>query len=200
MASFQAIPAVCEAVLALLQANYSPEDFNSELEFKAYQATDFSQESITAGVSLFLYRIFPDGTRRSPTGRIGPNGHRYRPKLPVDLHFLLTAWGRHASLQYAIASWMMRTLEDTPILPVGLLNSVASDVFDPDETIELVLAELSNEDMFRIWDTLTEKVYQLSVPYIARNVRIESTRVQTLGEPVQERTFEYRNVDNGSTF
>ncbi len=194
MANYRAFTVVCEAVIHLLQTNYKPEDFNgNELEFKVYLTKDFAQ-SMTAGVSLFLYRIFHNGTHRSPGGRIGPNGHRHRTQLPVDLHFLLTAWGKDASLQHTIAGWMMRILEDTPILPVGLLNAVAADVFRPDETVELILAELATEDMLHLWEMLAQQnMYQLSVPYIARNVRIESTQLTPqMGQPVQERVF-----DNG---
>jgi hypothetical protein len=86
----------------------------------------------------------------------------------------------------------MRALEDTPILPGGLLNAVAPGVFRPDETVEIALAELNTEDLLHIWETVTENRYQLSVPYVARNIRIESTQPMTTGEPIQERELDYR--------
>jgi hypothetical protein len=192
MANYRGIMAVCEAVIHLLRSSAQSEEFNNELEFEVYLPKDFSESTITSGVSLFLYRIFPNGTHRTPSGRIGPNGQRYQTQLPLDLLFLLTAWGQDASLQHTIAGWMMRVLENTPILPAGLLNTVAPDVFQSDETVEIILAELSNEEMFQIWQTLPENVaYQLSVPYIARNVRIESTQTLADGQPIQERVFGY---------
>jgi hypothetical protein len=199
MADYRAIAAVCDAVRYLLQTNYKPEDFNNiELEFKVYVAKDFSQP-MTAGASLFLYRVFYNSNHRTPGGRVGPDGQRYRTQLPVDLHFLLTAWGKDASLQHTIAGWMMRTLEDTPILPVSLLNAVAPNVFRPDETVEISLTELTTEDMLRLWDTLLQNnVYQLSVPYIARNVRIESAQSLTIGPVIQERAFDHVKFGNGS--
>lgn len=191
MANYRAIMAICEAVISLLRTSYRPEDFNNELEFKVYSAKDFSQP-MTAGVSLFLYRIFLNGSHRTPGGRIGPDGRRYQAQLPLDLLFLLTAWGQDASLQHTIAGWMMRRMEDNPILPAGLLNTVAPGVFRPDETAEIILTELKNEEIFHIWQTLPENVaYQLSVPYLARNVRLESTQILTEGQPVQERNFDY---------
>jgi hypothetical protein len=94
----------------------------------------------------------------------------------------------------------MRTLEDTPILPAGLLNVVVPDVFRPDETVEISLTELTTEDMLRLWDMLIQQdAYQLSVPYVARNVRIESAQFLTTGQPVQERTFDYTKVEKGPT-
>ena len=70
-----------------------------------------------------------------------------------------------------------------------LLNSVVPDVFEPDETIEICLAELRTEDLFRIWDVLGLNIYQLSIPYLARIIEIESVRPleQEGGDVVQER-------------
>jgi hypothetical protein len=75
---------------------------------------------MAAGVSLFLYRIYPNGTLRSPRGRLGPEGQQYRNQLPLDLHFTLAGWAQDPSPQHLIAGWMMRMIEDTPILPLGL--------------------------------------------------------------------------------
>lgn len=193
MADYRAIMAVGKAIVELLRANYNQnrDDFNHELEFEVYLAKDFSTRPIIAGVSLFMYRIFPNSSQRTPSGRIDPEGQRYRTQLPIDLHFLLTAWGKDASLQQKIAGWMMRTLEDMPIFSASLLNFTIPDVFRPDETVEISLAELDTEILVRMWDMLLEIDYQLSVPYVARNIRIESTKKVAPGEPVQERTFDY---------
>ena len=189
MASFQALTTVCDAVVHLLRMSYRPSDFNNELEFKVFTPRDFGSGAITNGVSLFLYRVVHNGTHRLPTGRPMAGG-RARTQLPLDLHFLMTVWGQQASLQSTLAGWMMRTLEDTPILSPGILNAVTeTEVFRADETVELSLTELSNEDLLRIWEVLGLGVYQLSIPYIARVVYLESTQplpVDT-GPAVQDR-------------
>lgn len=193
MANHRAIKTVCEGVLSLLKSNYQASDFNNtQLQFEVYVAKDFTDgNGMNAGVSLFLYRVYLNGSHRTPSGRIGTEGKRYYTQLPLDLHFLLTAWGDTGSMQHTITGWMMRVLEDNPILPPGLLNSLDPDVFKPDETIEIVLGELKNEDMFSLFRDLMETRYQLSIPYMARNVRIESDQVLTVGEPIQKRTIEY---------
>ena len=110
MASYRAVAAVTEAVVYLLESQYTPAKFDgNQLEFKVYLAKDFEQP-MDAGVSLFLYRIYANDTHRTPKGRIAPNGERHRTQLPLDMHFLLTAWGKDASLQHTIAGWMMRVL------------------------------------------------------------------------------------------
>ena len=189
MADFRAVATVCEAVVELLRASYRPEDFNNELEFRVFTPRDFSSP-MANGVSLFLYRIYPNGMNRRPSGRLGVDGRRLQTELPVELHLLLTIWGREASLQHAVAGWMMRTLEDTPLLAAGVLNAVTADVFRPDETVEVSLTELSTEDLLRIWEVLGLNVYQLSVPYIARVIHLESTLPEpTGGRAVQERAL-----------
>ena len=204
MASHRAIAAVSQAVISLLESQYVPEEFdNHQLEFRVYVAKDFLNP-MKAGVSLYLYRIYANGVHRTPAGRIGPNGRRQRTQLPVDLHFLLTAWADDATLQHAIAGWMMRVLEDTPSLPPGLLNrklpngilAARPDIFHPDESVEVGLTELTTEELFRIWEVTVTRGYQISVPYVARNVKIESDQTFNEGAPVQERGFDARQLDS----
>jgi hypothetical protein len=46
---------------------------------------------------------------------------------------------------------------------------------------------------------LPQQRYQISIPYVARNVRIESAQLLGAGEPVQIRTFEYTQVNHDAT-
>jgi hypothetical protein len=191
MADIRAVEAVCNAVIDVLRDNYDPAQLDQDLEFRVYTASNFPQH-MTAGVSLFLYRIFVDGTHRIPGGHWLPSGERADTQLPLDLHFLLTTWGKDASTQYAIAGWMMRALEDTPILPSGLLNRRTPGVFRDDEVVEIIAGEIATEDLMRLWELIGPGSYQLSVPYIARSVRIESTQARATGARVQERRGEFR--------
>ena len=196
MATFRAIAAVSNAVVRLLASQYQPADFNNtQLEFKVYLASDFVKSPMTAGVSVFLYRVYTNNSFRTPGGRPLPDGMRQRSQLPLDLHMLLTAWGKDATLQHTITGWMMRILEDTPSFPPGLLNQWTAGVFRPDETVELTTTDLSTEELFRIWEVIGVSAYQISVPYVARVIKIESSvplddhdavrmRVFTMGELV----------------
>ena len=198
MADYRAIMGVSEAIMFLLRSSYRREDFNNELEFKVFTSKDFAKP-ISSGASLFLYRIYPNGVNRNPAGRIGRDGRRLRSQLPVELHFLVTVWGKEPSLQHTLAGWIMRTLEDTPILPSGLLNAIGPDIFRDDETVEISLAELKTEDLLRIWDVLGLNVYQLSVPYVARIVNIESQQSDAEGIVVQERKLQSAYIDSSNT-
>lgn len=189
MADTRAVMAVGEAAANLLRAAYDPADFASPLDIRTITAREFASNAPEAGVSVFLYRITANGAHRIPAGRVDPDGRRRLTKLPVDLHFLLTVWGGEASLQHAVAGWMMRVLEDTPLLGPGALNAAAPGSFRHDESVEFTLAEVPTEDLLRIWEVLGLNLYQLSIPYTARCVRIESTtrEPEAGGAPVQER-------------
>lgn len=190
MADYRAIETVSKALVQLFRTSFPPEDFDDfDLQFDVYVAEDFRQQPMSAGISVFLYRTTINGSHRTPPGRAELNGRRHLTQLPLDLHYLMTVWAQDSSLEHRIAGWMLRTLEDTPILPFGLLDAAAPGVFRPDETIEVILAELVNEDLFRIWETLVQTGYKFSVPYMVRNLRIESSQTETFGQRVQERAF-----------
>jgi len=203
MASFRAIETISNVLVRLLQASHARGDFNdNRLEFAVYQGEDFASEgtsAISSGVSLFLYRVVANGTMRTPPGRRTPSGKRQKTQLPLDLHYLFTVWAGSATMQHRIAGWLMRTLETTPILPEGVLHSAREDVFRPDETIEIVLNDLTNEDLFRIWDIIGES-YRLSIPYLVRNVRIESDEMVRSEGTVERRIFDVleTSFDNGT--
>ncbi len=190
MASYRAIGATCEAVVRLLQQSWRPALFDgADLQFAVYRTHNFSTP-MEVGVSLFLYHVGVNGVQRTPPGRIGPDGEPRRSQLPLDLHFLLIPWAKEASLEHEILGWLMRTIEDTPNLPAGLLNTVAPDVFEAGETVDLVCGHMSNEESFRIWDVLPND-FQLAVPYVARIVRIDSEMARAGGGPVLTRRLEF---------
>lgn len=193
MASYRGIEVVCHSVIELLRDNYDPDDFKQPLDFRVLGSSGFDQ-GLTAGVSLFLYRVTINDADRMPPGRRDENGDRLRNQLPLDIHMLLTAWGKEPSLQQAVTGWMMRTLEDHPSLPAGILNRRTDGIFRTDEAVELTIGELATEDLLHLWELLGSKTYQLSIPYTARNVRIESTEKRLEAALVQDRLHRYEEI------
>src|SRR3954451_11221229 len=132
MASYPAIAATSEAILGLLESAALTSEF-AGVSFAHYQAADF-QTPIPTGVSLFLHRVTVNPNRNLAPRR-NADGRRLRPAIPVDLHYLLTAWADDAIKQQRLLGFAVRTLEDTPILPAGVLNHYGpeNDVFEPVE-------------------------------------------------------------------
>jgi uncharacterized protein DUF4255 len=190
LADFHAIQVTCDAVVRLLQESYSPDVIEpaTHLQFEVYGTGDFTNH-MAQGVSLFLYRVHINSTQRSPLMK-DQVGNIRRQLLPLDLHLFITAWAPRPSLQHAILGWTMRLLEDMPVLTSALLNGVRPDTFRSDETVEVVAGHLTNEELMRIWDDL-DAAYQLSVPYVARVVRVESMLEESEGRAVNQRRFQY---------
>jgi hypothetical protein len=192
MAKYPAIAAVGMAILNFLENARPSTDF-ADADFDLYQSVNF-ESPMKEGISLYLYRVAVNGSLRNRSPIVDLTGKRRRPPLPLDLHFMLTAWAKTAVQQQRLLAWAMQQLEEIPILPSGLLNLHSQgpepDVFQPDETVEIVCDPISLQDMFNIWEGLKSKM-QTSVTYIARIVMIESTHDLIEARLVQTRDFEY---------
>ena len=122
MATYRGVAAVSRGILKLLE-DACPRGEFPNAQFELYQALDFQKSALGEGVSLFLYRIAINGSRRAVPVRTEPDGRRFRPALPVDLGYALCVWGRSPDVQQRLVGFCMRALADTPILPPGLLNA-----------------------------------------------------------------------------
>jgi hypothetical protein len=100
------------------------------------------------------------------------------------LHYLLTYWGQSAQAEQTILGWTVQQLQSSPILDPSILTSDGG--WDPAESVQLAMADLSLEDILRIWDALGPK-YRLSLAYLARVVRID--RPATDAPPVVATRF-----------
>jgi hypothetical protein len=189
MATPQAIAATGQAILGLL-AEARPQPEFTSAQFDLVQASDL-KDPMPEGIALYLYRITIDGTLRNISARIAPDGRRMTPALPVDLHYLLIPFARDAVKQQRLLGWSMRILDDTPVLPSGLLNrgGPEAQIFRPEETVDLVYEPLTLQDMNAIWDPFKPNV-QVAVAYVARNVLLESDLELGEGAPVRVREFD----------
>jgi Pvc16 N-terminal domain len=192
MALSPAIAATSQAILGLVQSASLGGEFQSAT-FAHYQSSNF-QSPMGEGVSLWLYRLTVNANRNQPP-RVGRDGRRYRPPLPLDLHYVVTAWAGDAVKQQRLLGFAIRTLEDTPILPAGVLNQHGPepDVFRPDETVELVFESISVQDASYIWGVAQTKE-QPSAMYVARMVEIESSVPLDDAAPAQTREFQWAEV------
>ena len=84
----------------------------------------------------------------------------------------------------------MRIIEDTPVLPAGILNQGGpeDDTFRPNETVDMIMESVSIYDMGAIWDVAKPNV-QISIGYVARMIGLESPLELTEAGNVQTRVF-----------
>jgi hypothetical protein len=124
-------------------------------------------------LSLFPYRIDFNKAMRAAWSAVGSLDGRSH--LAVDLHFLLTPWADNAEYELRILGKAMQCLETRPILAGPLLYPDVD--WGPNETLQVVQEEIPTETLMRIFDSLPTD-FRLSVPYVARVVRIDGRQAQ----------------------
>ena len=122
----------------------------------------------TPGLSIFLYRVDFNKTMRAAWA--GVSAHDQRVHLPLDLHYLLTAWAANAEYEQRILGRVLECLDETPILSGPLLSTLTP--WAPGEAIQLCLEDLTTEDVMRTFDSLPVD-YKVSLCYVARVVRLD---------------------------
>ncbi len=152
------------------------------------QIAEEDQTNLDQVVTVFLHRITLDENFRSATHiQDEPNK---RALLYLNLHYLITYWGTDPQAEQTVLGWTMQQLRSASVLDNSILTPAG--IWDPTESIQFVPADLSLEDILRIWDALGPK-YRLSLCYIARVVRIDVSR-QVSPEPlVIANRFQYQD-------
>jgi len=191
VATYQAVAATSQAIASLLAAAAAPNSEFAGLQVRLARGQDLLKP-MNEGQSLYLHRIVVSSEHRNRRPRTGPDGVRRRPAVPLDLHYLLTAWAADAIKQQRLLAWAIRVLADTATLPAGLLNDAGPehDVFTSDETVELLLEPLSIQDMSYIQETVGGR-REASATFLARVIELESIDHTPVAEPVQTRGFDF---------
>jgi hypothetical protein len=136
-------------------------------------------------VVILLYRASMNQHLRN-AGRLPDSGARPVP-LSVDLHYLVSFWAQSSESEQLAVAWTMRQLHLVPVLDASVLSGEAA--WAPEDVIQLIPEEISNEDLMRIWDAI-EPDYRLSLSYIARVVRIDPDEAAS-GRNVVATRFDY---------
>ena len=199
MATYRAIEAASSAIVGLLDDAFQATDFAlDEPEFLVIDGGDFA-DGLPTGAGIFVYRIQVNGARRHPSGRADVvTGRRDLPQLPVDVHLLVVVSAADPGTKLALTGWIMRKLEDHPVLPAGLLNRDAGDtpIFRTDETVEITFDDVSHEELLHLWEVLGAAKYDVvMLPYVLPNLHIESSVDMAEAREVQERLGRYGTLE-----
>jgi uncharacterized protein DUF4255 len=190
MAGFAGIAAAGKSIERLLNAAFEEEQPVNGQRTRAVlvRTTDFEAKFVNTHIgspalSIFIYRVDFNKTMRAAWSAVGSvDGLAH---LAVDLHLLLTAWADNAEFELRILGKAMQAIETNPIFSGPLLD--ASTTWAPNESVQMVLEDISTEAVMRTFDSLPTD-YRLSIPYIARIVRIDS-RVASPDGPVATAIF-----------
>lgn len=197
MADFHAIHSVGDALVSYLGKAFQigkPIAGLDECQFVLLSSEQISADVDSdkaisrPAVSLYLYRVTVNEHLRNQLPAAGP--FQTGLSLPLDLHYLVTIWGNSVFEDHVLLGWVMHKFHTRPMLGVPELPPESK--FRPGDIVHVIPAELSNEDLMRIWEAL-RRPYTLSVSYIARAVRIDAAPAvdQSAEKPVIERKFEF---------
>ena len=172
MANVFAIHSVCGSIATFLQNTYPASHHGIAMPSCSFEVLSSNQMAGTLEdtnrISLFLYRttVNEHSRQQRPPSAL----HARAAPLSLDLHVLVSAWSNSALDEQVMLAWTMRQLHLYPLLDASSLTPEAG--WDASEVIQIVPAELSTEDIMRIWDAV-EPSYRLSASYIARTVRLD---------------------------
>lgn len=114
-------------------------------------------------LAVYLYRVDFNKTMRAAWS--GVASYRGEARLPLDLHYLMIAFGENADHEHRIIGRTLQCLESQPILSGPVLDPITD--WADNESIQVCLEELTTEDVMRTFDSLPLD-YKLSIPYLAR--------------------------------
>lgn len=154
---------------------------------KARDATNLTNQ-----LNVFLWGVSVNAALRNQDMPGVRPGERALAPLALDLHYLLTAYGRDDDqtdpTSHVLLGHAMRALHDNAVLACDDLRVAQplSDVFQQIERIKISPQSLSVEEVSKLW-TIFQVQYRVSTAYQVSVVLIESTKATRTPLPVLKR-------------
>ncbi|MEV5674935.1 DUF4255 domain-containing protein [Streptomyces sp. NPDC052179] len=195
MSNALAVATVTQALALLIESNLGPEmDIAVKVETRKPPSEPPSEPTIT----VFLYQVTPNAAMRNndlPT-RAADGTLRNRAAAPLDLHYVISAYGEEAELVgQRLLGCVIRTLHEIPVLPQELIELAAerpylagSDLADSIQRVRFTPTVMDVDETSKLWGMLHQTPYALSVAYQASLVVIEGREKPVPAKPVKERT------------
>lgn len=169
MAGFGGVAAVGKSLERLLNLAFADQQPIAGEQTRAVlirtDDLDLNQNTLILfpALSLLLYRVdFSKVMRASWAARSNVTG---RAHLPLDLHYLLTAWADNAEHEHLILGRALQVLETSSQLSGPLLDPLGQ--WAPDEGVQVVFEDITTEELMRTYEALSTD-YRLTIPCIAR--------------------------------
>jgi len=199
MSNFLAISTVTETLRQMLESAVNKDLSGgarcTSVRPLGYGSSDGLPE---VGVNVYLYQTSPNASWRNsdlPTRREDGTVIQ-RPRMAVDLYYLLTFYGDEKRLepQQALGS-VLRTLHAHPVLTRQQVRSATnavdflsgSDLAEEMEQVKFTPVPLSVEELNNLWSGLFQTPYNISVAYQASVVIIDGEETPQGALPVRAR-------------
>lgn len=182
MAGFRALAAVGLSIRDLLIrriAEETPEPPRPDVVLAG--TNDFDDVGRSPGaiinfpaISLYCYRLTVD--RETRPGWSAVSSGDGIPRLPLRMHFLLSAWDTTVVTELEFLGLAARILESEPILTGAQLYPTGE--WDSGDAVQVVADELGQDSMSEYFQAFSTK-YRLSLPYVARVIVLEGRQGAT---------------------
>ncbi|WP_330334048.1 DUF4255 domain-containing protein [Streptomyces sp. NBC_00536] len=185
MAGYRALAAVGRSVVTLLNAGFRAEIPDGPRRPVAVLAgpVDFDRVGSTdavirrPAVSVYCYRLSVDHDTRPAWAALAAQDGL--PRLPLRMHLLLAAWDEFVESELEWLGLAVRIMESAGPLTGPLLDPTGDWL--PGDSVQVVPDELAMDSMSEAFQAMTTD-YRLSLPYLARVVRIDGRRFPVPGE------------------
>jgi hypothetical protein len=201
MSNVLAIAATTRTLRNLLLAQMPVLDAElSDLEV-TLQPPDVARKGISkAQLNLFLYQVVANAAWRNLDlpGQVRP-GETAPPPLALNLHYVITAWGRgendNDALSHRVLAAAMSTLHDRGVLDGNDIRNALpdNDLAGQIERVRVTPLPQSVDELSRLW-TAFQTNYRASAVYEAAVVLIDSQAAMRAPLPVLRRGAQDRGV------
>lgn len=180
MANWRVIEFCGETLVRLIEQNLARLGV-ANVDVGVVTASSFGALANTATpfISLMLYQVDTNAEMRNWTQGSLPDGTPVRQPLPLELNYLITAWGVRQPNDPASDSLAAREesrllgavlqalYENAEVVRGDLVQAGSAPGWADTDSLQLVLRSLPVETHYRIWDA-SEIGYRLSLAYCVR--------------------------------
>jgi hypothetical protein len=206
-----AIATVTASLKNLLQSAFNSNlaDHLDGAEVTTQSPTD---RGTTRGANIYMYQASPNAALRNTAlpARNGDGNTVQAPQVALDLHYIVSFYGSDALFEpQRLMGIAVRTLNAQPVLSRRIVSQTVqaaaaqgsgveflggSDLADGPAVVRLTQAEISLEELSKLWSVLLQTKYVLSVLYVASVVLIDSPESAVSALPVLQRNLSVNPV------
>jgi hypothetical protein len=178
MSNYHAIATVTASIKQILQ-NVKEDIAQVTITSKSPDAFD---KTTNDTLNLFLYHITPNAAFRNSDlpGRDDRGLLVNKPRLALDLHYLLTSFATNEIRAQQILVCAMKALNANPIITKDTISKAiqsepmiaGSDLGNQVDQVKITLHSLSSEELAAVWSSFSHGSYRTSVTYQASPVII----------------------------
>ncbi len=191
MSSASAVAAVTQTIVNLLDVYIRQDPELADARVTALPLDKARDGTVANQLNVFLYQTaISPAWRNMDMPRNVANGERGFVPLPLNLHYLLTAYGRENQdvLGHRVLGRAMSFLHDFPLLGADDIETAlpGSELGRQVERVRITPQPLTVDEMSKLWTTFQSQ-YRVSTAYEVAVVLVESTREGKAALPVLSR-------------